>query len=1148
MKKTLTLLAILCGFLSLSAQDQLAPKNVQFLNGLTQNPNYKVQKNLRALPAHLSQGACGTEVNDSSESFMQDMQEKYLDFASNFKLMDIRAEEEIVYLAMQFYVVRQDDGTGGALGVDVQTALDNVNDIYLGAGIQFFPDETIQYINASEYFNFDANEEEDLLDIAYKANTINVYIVDSLTANGRELCGYSYYPNSDKPDIVVLDKDCLNLSTFPHELGHFFGLYHTHGPSNCGNTTEWVDGRNCSNAGDLVCDTPADPNLLRRCQTSLVIDCKYVGTARDPFGRNYAPLTDNLMSYAPHQCRKNFTEGQYARIRFFYENGREYIRTLQIAAFAVDPDTLFFDQQGSTQSVNVTASDFWIVTGSVDWVFASTSIGIGTRSVTISCAPNTSSGTRSTSITISGVEGAEDVVIIQEGAEVNLSVDPDTLILTATLAADSFAINTNTAWTTSTNVDWLSLDQTEGAGDAIVNVTALENIFTQTRQGDIYVTTGEILDTVTVIQIGASPVLALNTDTLRVGPAATEELVNITSNTDWEAFALDNWVMVSPASGSGDEVLTLSIGENQELSSRITYVYVTIGEDVDTVWVYQEGRSLITLQVDPDVIELDELGQTTAVTISSNGNWTVTASDDWLTLNQNIGNGDANLTLTVEENTSGSDRMGQLFFETIDQVDTLTIFQSTQQLNFPNGELQLTPFAGTILGKIKIGTGYAEEGDLLAAYDETGVLCGFSSVIIEEGIAYMAMTIYGDDPNTEVDEGVGSDEGFTLELLDVSDAIIYLYGGDFNPFLFSWQNSNGAPMPPYNDINTVFNFLNEPVLDLVELKAGWNLISIDVEPEDSSVAALMSSLLPGNLEIVTGFEEEAIFYDPNGPEELNTLTHFRKGSAYWVKVIEEDFIFAFGPAIDESYRKPLRIGWNLVGYPPIDPQGVSDYFADLLADGSLQYVTGYDEGTTFFDPNGPDFLNSLQQLSNGYGYWVDWNPGEKALAVKNNQFMFVGGETPKDMKENSWFLSLEDGTIIGEIQRYNIYLKTSPIYADNPQTERVEGPKIGQKVGLINSKGIKVGEFDFVGDYNIHRVKWMGEMKEELNLTIFPNPARARVQVRFGAKENTMYQLELINHLGQTIRSQSEKVQSGASLQTHFDVQGLSRGKIEEHT
>ncbi|MBP7450296.1 MAG: hypothetical protein KA817_09670 [Flavobacteriales bacterium] len=100
-----------------------------------------------------------------------------------------------------------------------------------------------------------------------------------------------------------------------HEVGHVLGLMHTH-DTNFG--AELVDGSNCATAGDLICDTPADPNL----GISGMIDyvtCTYIGTGTDANGQAYTPSTTNIMSYAP--CALNtFTPGQGQVMNYVLDN------------------------------------------------------------------------------------------------------------------------------------------------------------------------------------------------------------------------------------------------------------------------------------------------------------------------------------------------------------------------------------------------------------------------------------------------------------------------------------------------------------------------------------------------------------------------------------------------------------------------------------------------------------------------------------------------------------------------------------------------------------------------------------------------------------------------------------------------------------
>ena len=83
-------------------------------------------------------------------------------------------------------------------------------------------------------------------------NTINIYFTENLPG----LCGISSFTFSSVQGIAMANS-CAGLptnpSTFSHELGHDFDLFHTHEPFY---GDECVNGSNCATAGDLVSDTP----------------------------------------------------------------------------------------------------------------------------------------------------------------------------------------------------------------------------------------------------------------------------------------------------------------------------------------------------------------------------------------------------------------------------------------------------------------------------------------------------------------------------------------------------------------------------------------------------------------------------------------------------------------------------------------------------------------------------------------------------------------------------------------------------------------------------------------------------------------------------------------------------------------------------
>ncbi|MEZ4965935.1 MAG: M43 family zinc metalloprotease [Saprospiraceae bacterium] len=144
-------------------------------------------------------------------------------------------------------------------------------------------------------------------------DTISLYLVD----NEENLCedyrcartqGFSNiletYTNN-----VVIDKFFVDdFKVMPHEFGHYFGLLHT---AETVFGLERVDGGNCTEAGDRVCDTPADPGEVYGVYVNYS-NCEMKGLKEAGTGLEYHPMINNYMSYyAPCYMRKfYFTPGQ----------------------------------------------------------------------------------------------------------------------------------------------------------------------------------------------------------------------------------------------------------------------------------------------------------------------------------------------------------------------------------------------------------------------------------------------------------------------------------------------------------------------------------------------------------------------------------------------------------------------------------------------------------------------------------------------------------------------------------------------------------------------------------------------------------------------------------------------------------------------
>ncbi len=202
------------------------------------------------------------------------------------------------------HILRNDDGSNAAM-----------SDAQLAANLQrmadFFRPHNICFTFVGRDFIDNTTWNTDYLTsqigalhaVNPHADAIDIYVHRNNLDNGNS--GGNAY-NIPSPFCSVAAPSSFN---FEHEMGHCLGLFHTFETAF---GTECPDGSNCSGAGDLICDTPADyagsqDNGSGCAHTgSQTIDCNG-GT----FG--YNPPTDNIMSYWAG-CYARFTTGQSVRM------------------------------------------------------------------------------------------------------------------------------------------------------------------------------------------------------------------------------------------------------------------------------------------------------------------------------------------------------------------------------------------------------------------------------------------------------------------------------------------------------------------------------------------------------------------------------------------------------------------------------------------------------------------------------------------------------------------------------------------------------------------------------------------------------------------------------------------------------------------
>lgn len=162
----------------------------------------------------------------------------------------------------------------------------------------------------------------------------------------------------------------------------------------------------------------------------------------------------------------------------------------------------------------------------------------------------------------------------------------------------------------------------------------------------------------------------------------------------------------------------------------------------------------------------------------------------------------------------------------------------------------------------------------------------------------------------------------------------------------------------------------------IPLLAGWNMISIPLQPLNPATADVLASI-EGNYDLVYAWDASVTSDNwlraDNIPLNQDTLTQIDVRMGLWVHMVSADILELTG-TLPVTTSIPLRVeagGWNLVGYPSAM---AADPAAALPPDTAL--VFSYRAADTsdpwkLYDPNAlfPG-VNDLTELQPTWGYWI----------------------------------------------------------------------------------------------------------------------------------------------------------------------------------
>lgn len=173
----------------------------------------------------------------------------------------------------------------------------------------------------------------------------------------------------------------------------------------------------------------------------------------------------------------------------------------------------------------------------------------------------------------------------------------------------------------------------------------------------------------------------------------------------------------------------------------------------------------------------------------------------------------------------------------------------------------------------------------------------------------------------------------------------------------SLDTKNQVKLPARSITTIVVDYTdNTPITQTINLSTGWNLISTNVRPTDSSIATLFNGL---NMQTIKNMDG---FWLKNQADEFNTLKKLTPGAAYLVKMIDAGDLKITGTPIAETVKTQSGIsGWQLLGCPYQAATAISTDFSAS----NCSAIKNFD---AFWIPNNAN--SKLLNLEPGKGYFL----------------------------------------------------------------------------------------------------------------------------------------------------------------------------------
>ena len=380
-----------------------------------------------------------------------------------------------------------------------------------------------------------------------------------------------------------------------------------------------------------------------------------------------------------------------------------------------------FEASSGTQTIQVNSNTSWQLSSVPSWIKVDKTSGIGNSAIKVTVEDNPNTTERNGEFVVSqpGLSAMATVKVHQKGK--TFDVATTTLTFNDKAGSQTITIATDGTWRAYSSAEWIKVSPETATGNSTLTITVQENTTDGERSGSVNIMMGDASATVAIVQKGKY--FTIDNSLLDFTSKGGELKVTLTTNASWSARKDDavNWLLLSPTNGTDNTTVKVTASDNASVNNRSANVYFdALGRSVN-ILVSQKARYL-TLDAN-ELLFYSKGGTSNAVTISTDGTYSINCSDNWLSISRN---GDS-FTVTALENETKDARIGEITISLTDLKEgSYSVTLTVTQLNY----------GGTFLRK-----DFEEDKD----YDSNGSSTGS-----------LTITGYGSDTNYDTSSQSGT--------------------------------------------------------------------------------------------------------------------------------------------------------------------------------------------------------------------------------------------------------------------------------------------------------------------------------------------------------------------------------------------------------